>query len=75
MIKVNAPCALIHRVLAVKVAASHAERLQMARARSSIALVTYRKRTHVYVLLLLSAMLLPTVSLDEASKRGGGLMK
>lgn len=38
--EVDAPCALIHRVLAENAAASSAERLQMARARSCIALVT-----------------------------------
>lgn len=71
-IEVNASCALVCRVLEENVAA---ERFWMARARSSIALVTYRKRTHVYVSVLLSAMLVPPVSLDEAPKRVGGLME
>lgn len=47
----------------------------MARARSSVALVTYRKRTHLYVRVPLSATLLPAVSLVEASKRVSGLME
>lgn len=50
-----------------------AERLRTARARSSVALVTCRKRTRLYALVLLSAALLPTVSLVEASKRVSGL--
>lgn len=69
----NAPCALIRRALAVNAAASPAERLRTAGARSSIALVTRRKRTRLYVPVPLSATLLPTVSLVEASKRVSGL--
>ena len=47
----------------------------MARARSSFVLVTHRKRTRLCVPVPLSAMLLPTVSLVEASKRGSGLIE